>query len=52
MHASKKKQFLKNQERNMNRLTFHTKKEQLFNKIAEYKRKRYHSMDCKKKKRS
>ena len=48
MDASKKKQFLKIKEKNINRWTFH-KKKILFNKIVEHSIKRYHSMDCKKK---
>ena len=50
MVRQKRNNFLRIKERNISRWTFHTKHEQLFNKIAEYKIKRYHSMDCKKEK--
>jgi len=52
MHQ-KRNNFLRIKERNINTWTFHTKKGQLLcNKIAEYERNRYHSMDCTKKKTS
>ena len=49
----KRSNFLRSKETNINTWTFHTKKVQLLcNKIAEYKRIRYHSIDCTKKKTS
>ena len=49
MDASKKKQFLKNQRKKYKQMDISQKKQLLLNKIAEHSRKRYHSMDCKKK---
>ena len=49
MHQ-KRNNFLKIKENNINRWTFHKKKNNnLLDKIAEQSRKRHHSMDCKKK---
>ena len=48
MDASKKKQCLKNRREKYKQMDVSQKK-QLLNKIAEHSRKRYHSMDCKKK---
>ena len=44
----KRNNVLKITEKNLNRWMF-PKKKQLLSKIAEHSRKRYHSMDCKKK---
>ena len=48
MDASKKKQCLKNRREKYKQMGVSQKK-QLLSKIAEHSRKRYHSMDCKKK---
>ena len=49
MDTSKKKQCLKNRREKYEQMDVSQKKKQLLNKIAEHSRKRYHSMDCKKK---
>ena len=48
MDTSKTKQCLKNRREKYEQMDVSPKK-QLLNKIAEHSRKRYHSMDCKKK---